>query len=133
MLGEAALWVQGDLSVSLPSLKHVPLAGQGGGARLQEFKARAGWRELGWRLLGWGEKGGDSEVGGMQRGRRGWGEWETLGLWRKEPFGNELCEKVQKGALGKGVGPQGWCGMGEGNHQGMGDASIEQRGSGMQG
>lgn len=38
-------------------------------------------------------------------------------LWafgRKEPFGNELCEKVQKGALEKGVGPQGWCGMGEG-------------------
>lgn len=47
-------------------------------------------------------------------------------LWafgRKEPFRNELHEEVQKGVLekggaggfqGKGVGHQGWCGMGEG-------------------
>lgn len=72
------------------------------------------------------------------RGERGDGEGrrdavgkEGMGvrsrkLWafgRKEPFGNELHEEVQKGVLGKGgaggfqgkgVGPQGWCGMGEG-------------------
>lgn len=75
-------------------------------------------------MLGWGEKGGDGQGRRDAEGKEG---MEVSGkLWafgRKELFGNELHEEVQKGALGKGgagefqgkgVGLLGWCGIGEG-------------------
>lgn len=71
----------------MSSLKYDPLAGQGGGAHLQKFKAHADWGELGWRLLGWREKGGDGDSRKDAEGKKGMGvSGETLGPWEERAF-----------------------------------------------